>query len=444
MPDSRPPAAPNSPAPVPGGLPAGAREILVVQEDHNLMAAWTRALTAAGFRVHGNETIDEALEEIMNEVDWIGMIVDVGFRGPEALSFLQKLPAIERDVPVLAIGWEASVAKAPLARQYAWFRFMSAPAQPASIAAAANTMPPPVPRVPKGKDATRNLIVHRPEGILRPLDPVKRSDMLPSALRDKEDAEKAQHDEKVAHELARAQEIQKRLLPSSFPQPPGWEIAGQYLPAEHVGGDYYDVITLPDGRIAMLVADVSGKGISAAMVMVMARTVFHSVAPGSRTARDLVIAAGDRIANDLPGGIFVSLVAAILDPVTAEVSVVNCGHMPPMQWSVFDGQPFVSQIDVSGGAIGLVKGSLFARTLRDATVVLQPGESLTFYTDGVNEAMDEKNEEFGDKRLHKAVKKNGHEPAEELVQSIVDSVLYHRGDAPASDDLTVLVVRRVE
>jgi len=176
---------------------------------------------------------------------------------------------------------------------------------------------------------------------------------------------------------------------------------------------------------------------------VMARTVFHATAPHAQNAKKLVMNAAASIARDLPGGIFLSLAGGILDPKTGEISIVNAGHMPPKHWSMMDGKPMVTDIDVSGGAIGLVKGPLLERTLKDATFVLQPDEQLVFYTDGVNEAMDIRNDEYGDKKLHLAVKKYGGSTAVEMAQGILDSVLYHRGDAPASDDITILVVRRI-
>lgn len=426
----------------PGASPGTPREVILVEEDDSVRAVWTAELRDAGFAPWQRTSVEAALETILDPRPWWAMVIDHAFRGPEATLFLDRLKAEPRPVPVILAAWDENVARAPRVVSYPWIRVLKHPVHPRAILAALNAAPPP----PAGSDSQRtsrkSLIVHQPSGILKPHEKLERSAILPGAAREPEPAPPPPRDAKMAHEMDRAREIQSRLLPSSLPQPAGYEIAGQYLPAEDVGGDYYDVITLPDGRIAMLVADVSGKGISAAMVMVMARTVFHSVAPGCTSARQLVIAAADRIARDLPGGIFISLVAAVLQPETGEISVVNCGHMPPLHWSLFDGKPFVMTLDVSGGAIGLVKGAIFERTLRDATLVLGPGEQLVFYTDGVNEAMDEKNEEYGDKKLLKMLKTNGEAPAADLVQSLVDSVLYHRGDAAASDDITVLAVRR--
>ena len=181
------------------------------------------------------------------------------------------------------------------------------------------------------------------------------------------------------------------------------------------------------------------EGISAAMVMVMARTVpfrrarLHDRAAARPRRRP------DR--RDLPGGIFI--------PSSPPFSKARHGRdlrrelRPHAAAALVPLRRKAVRHDArrSGGAIGLVKGAIFERTLRDATLV-PAGEQLVFFTDGVNEAMDEKNEEYGDKKLLKMLKTNGEAPAADLVQSLVDSVLYHRGDAPASDDITVLAVRR--
>ncbi|MCE9581664.1 MAG: SpoIIE family protein phosphatase [Planctomycetes bacterium] len=427
-----------------------ATDVLLVQEDADLRASWASALRHAGYVPEPVDSVEAMFEALLDYRHWRAIVVDLGFRGAEATVFLNRLRAEGHPIPLVLTAWDESVSLAKPAKAYPGLAFAPAPVQPRELAAAISALPAPPPK--KVVRPSSGLIsVNRVDGIVQAADSGRLKDtLLPHAAAARAEAERdaaeaasaPKTDTRISHEMERAREIQSRLLPTEIPQPKGFEIAAQYLPAEHVGGDYYDVITLPDGRIAMLVADVSGKGISAAMVMVMARTVFHSVAPGAADARQLVTLAADRIAKDLPGGIFISLACGLLDPATGTVSVVNAGHLPPLHWSILERTPFVSTLDVAGGAIGLVKGALFQRTLRDASVTLEPGEQLVFFTDGVNEAMDEKNEEYGDKRLHKAVKANGCLSAADLAQGIVDSVLYYRGDAPASDDITVLVVKR--
>ncbi|MCC6742015.1 MAG: SpoIIE family protein phosphatase [Planctomycetia bacterium] len=428
------------------------RDILLVQEDPDVRTAWSSAVKIAGFTPHVLESVEGLFEALLDERAWRGVVVDLGFRGADAMAFLDNLTAMGHTMPVVVTAWEEGVATSKHARAYPAFRFHPAPLQPRELVTAIRQFPAPQIQKPKNMSDSQVIrIHHQREGILKKETNRDKGTLLPQAAAERAEREKAEaeaarapvRDEKMEREMERAREIQARLLPESIPHPDGFEIAAQYIPAEHVGGDYYDVIQLPDGRVAMLVADVSGKGISAAMVMVMARTVFHAVAPFAPNARQLVVQAAASIARDLPGGIFLSLACGVLDPASGEISVVNAGHMPPKHWTILESKPVVCDLDVSGGAIGLVKGALFERTLKDITITLQPDEQLVFYTDGVNEAMNEANEEFGDKSLHLSVKKNGGSTAEEMAQGILDAVLYHRGDAPASDDITILVVRRI-
>ena len=382
------------------------RRIVMMQEDESLVSEWGTALTKAGFEVVPVSTPAAMMEKLADKSYWSGLVADAGFRGPEGVKFLADIAATgRRPVPVVLLSWDESLKDAKPVAKYPVLRFLVQPAEPPIIAAALDE-------------------IALPPRIARPT------------------AAELESNPKLAHELKRAREIQMRLLPSVLPQPPGFEIAARYLPAENVSGDYYDVIPLPNGRVGLLVADVAGKGVSAAMIMVMARTVFHAVAPECFTPRNTVLRAGERISEDLPLGVFLTLVYAVLDPESGLVSIVNCGHTESLLWTKFDGMSIVQTVEASGAAMGLVRGATFERSLKTCDVTLAPGEQLILYTDGVNEAMSESQEEFGDKRLFKAIKAGGPTPAERMVERIVEAVLAHRGAAPASDDLTLLVVRR--
>lgn len=255
--------------------------------------------------------------------------------------------------------------------------------------------------------------------------------------------EPVESDPMLASELDRARAVQSRLLPSQIPAVPGFDIAARYLPATHVGGDYYDVFPLPGGRLGFIVADVSGKSISAAMIMVMARTVFHAVAPAASSAKAAVVEAARLISPDLPAGTFLTVIYAILDPARATVTIVNCGHNPPLLRTTLGSLPVVETVLVSGAAMGFLRGGAFERTLSERVIPLRPCDHLLLHTDGVNEAMNVNSVEFGDRQLFKAVMRGGGKDADGMVQEIVNAVLHHRGIAPASDDLTVLDVWRL-
>ena len=450
------PLSPAKPSPA-----TDLRNILVVQDDPDVRTAWASALKSAGFVPRVMDSIDGLWKALLEDRVWRGLVVDLGFLGWQDTEFLDRLRTSGHPIPTLLTAWDPELAKSKSALAYPLLAFRPAPLHPRDLIAAVRALP--APKTSPAKSGTRGISRRHEETVPRasaakaPDPAIARAEARAAAAEARaaaaearaEEAEaraeaaEALRNEALAHEMERAREIQARLLPETMPNPDRYEIAARYIPAAHVGGDYYDVIELPDGRVAILVADVSGKGISSAMVMVMARTVFHAVAPSAPNAKALVVEAAGRIARVLPGGIFMSLAAAILDPKTGEISVVNAGHLPPKHWSVMDGLPIVSDLEVSGGAIGLVKGVNFERALHDFTITLQQDEQLVLYTDGVNEAMDEMNEEFGDRNLRLAVGKSGGSTAEEMALGILDSVLYHRGLAPASDDLTILVVRRI-
>lgn len=389
---------------------ADQRPLLVVQHDADMRAAWLSVLKSAGYTPHAVEDVDEMWKPLASRRGWRGLVVDLGFLDWRATEFLDDLRKQKILLPVLLTAVDPELGKTKPCQSYPGLVFRRGPLHPRDLIA-----------------AVRSLQISKAPAAKAP--PPKDEGLTPAQL--------------LEHELKQAREIQARLLPEKMPSPEGYEIAAQYVPASHVGGDYYDAIALADGRVAILVADVAGKGVAAAIVMAIVRTVFHAVAPQVPDARRLVVEAAEMITRVLPGGIFVSLAGAVLNPRTNEINVVNAGHLPPKHWAVMDGLPIVSDLDVHGGAIGLVKGSSFERSLKDFTITLQQDEQLVFYTDGVNEAMDEKDEEFGDKNLRVAVKKHGGQSAETMAQGILDSVLVHRGRAPASDDITILAVRRI-
>lgn len=390
--------------------------ILLVQEDAGVRAAWSSALKSAGFSPQAVNSVDDIWRPLRDNPGWRGVVVDLGFLDWTETEFLDRMRKEGFLLPLLLTAWDPELAKAKASLAYPGLAFRPSPLQPRDLIAAVRAFPAPVPKVAAKRASVAPKVAPHPE---------------------------LTRDQLFELEMRQAREIQAGLLPDKMPTPEGYEISAQYIPAALVGGDYYDAIALADGRVAILVADVAGKGIAAAMVMAIVRTVFHAVAPRVPDAKALVVESAEMISRVLPAGIFVSLAGAVLNPKTNQINVVNAGHLPPKHWSVMDGMPMVSDLDVSGGAIGLVKGAQLERSLKDFTITLQQDEQLVFYTDGVNEAMDAKNEEFGDKNLRVAVRKHGGSSAHNMTLGILDSVLFHRGQAPASDDITILAVRRI-
>lgn len=384
------------------------RRVLVMQEDPPLREEWCAALRQGGFEPQGADSPPAAIQFLGDGSQWSSLVADAGFRGADGVRFLDDVARTGRKpVPVVLLGWDEALRDAPAVTKYPNLRFITQPTDAPLITGVVGE-------------------VALPPELERPT------------------VEMVEKDPTLASELERARTIQAKLMPTTMPEVPGFEIAAKYMPAQTVGGDYFDIIPLPDGRVGFIIADVSGKGISGAMIMVMARTVFHAVAPTATSVKDAVLQANERLAPDLPAGVFLTLAYAVLDPKDSVVRVVSCGHNPPLLLAKFDDSSIVQTIDVAGGAMGLVRGVALERTLKECVVNLQDGEQLLFHTDGVNEAMDIADVEFGDKKLFKAMKRAFGKSAEGMTEEIVNAVLHHRGEAPASDDLTVLVVRKKE
>jgi sigma-B regulation protein RsbU (phosphoserine phosphatase) len=239
----------------------------------------------------------------------------------------------------------------------------------------------------------------------------------------------------------RAREIQQRLVPREIPPAPGWESAFGYKPAGDVGGDYLDAFPLDADRIGFVAGDVSGKGFSAALVMVMVRSAFRLSAPGYSSCRDAVAAVNRLVRGDIKKGMFVSVVYGCLHVPTGKVHVVNCGHNPPVVVDA-SGAP-ARMLAGSGMPLGVADPARFDPTLKEEPVELGPGGRVIFYTDGVVEAMNAREQEFGEAAFLDLVTRGAADPPARLVDAVLLALAAHRGAAPQSDDITLLDLRRL-
>lgn len=248
----------------------------------------------------------------------------------------------------------------------------------------------------------------------------------------------AEHAKKLLdRELERAAEIQRRLLPAKAPDVEGFDLAGYNAPCRTVGGDYYDFLRYPDQQIGLFIADVSGKGMPAALLMssLQARIQVLFQEPG-RLAEQ--VSRLNRItAANCPGNCFITLFTAILDPTTGRMEYCNAGHNPPLLIHKSDE---VEQL----GASGLVVGIMADATYEERTCVLAPGDVLLLFSDGLTEASNpDSGEEFGEERLITLLKKERDQPSAKLIESIKAEVSSFTGGAAAADDITVAVARRL-
>lgn len=239
-------------------------------------------------------------------------------------------------------------------------------------------------------------------------------------------------------ELEVAQEIQLSFLPKTLPEVPGWEFAAFYQAARQIGGDFYDVFELPGEpkRLGLVIADVVGKGVPAALFMALCRTLIHTVALAGHQPSVTLDRASAQILEENRSGQFVTAYYAMLDPHSGRLTYTNAGHNPPLWVQGDTGQ--VCELAVPG----IVLGALAEIELADREIDVAPGDLLILYTDGVTESVDSGRRQFGVERLQAVVGGHAGASAQEVLESVVNAVKAHRGDVPPADDLTLLVVKR--
>jgi serine phosphatase RsbU (regulator of sigma subunit) len=243
--------------------------------------------------------------------------------------------------------------------------------------------------------------------------------------------------ELIERDMMLARRIQRQFLPRELPRVPGYSVAIDYTPAMSIGGDLYDFMPLGDGLVGIAVGDVSGKGISAALYAAKLGSDLRHVAAGLTGAKTILERFNAQLAGTDTEGMFATLVLAAIDTRTHMVSVANAGHTLPIVRAA-DGR--VSEIG-SGGKLPL--GLAATATFDVVTHQLEPGESITFYTDGVSEGLNEKKELFGEDRLRQAVAGAGGS-ADDCVRGVMAALKTFVAGAPQSDDITIVCCRRDE
>lgn len=240
--------------------------------------------------------------------------------------------------------------------------------------------------------------------------------------------------DRMQRELALGKEIQKRLLPEPPRGVPGTEIAATSVACFEVSGDSFDFLELPSGDLGLAIADVSGKGVAAALVMSSLQAALRVAAPlDERPVR--LAARLDALIRDLAGGRkYVTLFFGFYSPATGRLRYVNAGHNPPLV--LRDGG--VSTLASTGVPIGLVP----APAWREAEVVLEPGASLVLFTDGLTEATSPEDEEFGNERFQALASSLAGRPATELIAGLLEGVTAFEAGSPPADDKTLVIVRR--
>ncbi len=248
---------------------------------------------------------------------------------------------------------------------------------------------------------------------------------------------------RIREELGMARDIQARLLPEAMPKLPGYDICGRSVPAKEIGGDYFDFIALPGDRLAFCIGDVSGKGLPAALLMANLQAAVRGQTPRGRGCAENLRQVNALLFHNTAPEKFASLFYGILDGQAHRLCFGNAGHNPPLLASA-DGR--VRRLGDGGLLLGCLEESCFD----EETVALEPGDLLLAFSDGISEALDEEDREFGEPRLDEWLRAAagraaaaGAEPmAAGLVDGILAEVRRHAGRAPQYDDMTLVVIRR--
>ncbi|MEX1009903.1 MAG: SpoIIE family protein phosphatase [Chthoniobacterales bacterium] len=242
-------------------------------------------------------------------------------------------------------------------------------------------------------------------------------------------------------DLETAREIQSILLPAASPEIAGYEVAGLNIPARHVSGDYFDYLRIDEHRWGLAIADVSGKGIPAALITGMCRSLLRGAAEGRTSAAEVLRAVNRRLYPDIKQDMFVSMLYLLVDTRTSDVTVARAGHDPPLLYRAAGRE--VIPLRPPGMAVGIDSGDVFDRVLIDEIVTLAPGDGILLYTDGATEALDAHDSEFGLARLTQAVQANAPKGAAATVSNIAAELREFAGDAAQYDDITLISIRKL-
>jgi len=246
-------------------------------------------------------------------------------------------------------------------------------------------------------------------------------------------AAEVQERERIEQELQVARQIQQELLPESVPKLDGWPIATHYGPAREVGGDFYDFLKLEDGRLGLVVGDATGHGMPAALVMATTRGMLRAVVQSLDSPGEVLARVNEALAADIPPSTFVTCLYGILDPESGRFLYANAGHNLPCRRH----NDQADELRARGMPLGLMPGSAY----EEKETVLEVGDSVLFYSDGLVEAHDPNGEMFGFPRLRRLVAEHAEEGP--LVNFLMEELYSFTGEGwEQEDDITLVTLRR--
>lgn len=242
------------------------------------------------------------------------------------------------------------------------------------------------------------------------------------------------------HDLQIARDIQKILLPADAPDLPGYELRGMNLPARTLSGDYFDYLPVDGDHIGIAIADVSGKGVPASLIMAMCRSALRSHAPGERSPSAVLHRVNRQLYPDMKEDMFISMAYVVLNMRSGSALLARAGHDAPLFYKA--GEHRAERLNPKGMAVGIDSGGVFDRSCKDFAFHFERGDVLLLYTDGLTEALDASGNEFGVERVIGKVLEGSRVGAGEILQSLSRSVREFSEGRPQHDDITLLAVRK--
>ncbi|MCP4397637.1 MAG: SpoIIE family protein phosphatase [bacterium] len=243
--------------------------------------------------------------------------------------------------------------------------------------------------------------------------------------------------ERIVKELEIAKDIQQSLLPESTPEIEGAELAAKSIPAKEVGGDFYDFIPISEDQLGLVMADVSGKGVPAALFMALSRALMRANSLHDPEVAQAVIQTNHLILECTSSGLFVTLFYAIIDVKQRKLRYISAGHNPPFLHKRSSGEVLMLEAD------GIALGAIDEIELEEKELSVEEGDVLVLYTDGVTESINSQEEEFGEERLEQLIQDHHTQSARDLMQTIEERVMAFAGDEPQFDDFTLMVLKIV-
>ena len=250
----------------------------------------------------------------------------------------------------------------------------------------------------------------------------------------------ANEKKRLDHDLEIARDIQRILLPSEAPAINGFQISGINVPARQVSGDYFDYIHVDQERLGVAIADVSGKGVPASLIMAICRSVLRAEAARNPSPADVLRKVNRQLYPDIKEDMFISMAYLVLDHQHHGVTLARAGHDAPL-WYQRQSQT-VTPVKSPGMVVGIDSGSVFDRVTVDFAVPLERNDCLVLYTDGVTETLNSEEDEYGVDRMMQSVRASANDGAQAIVKRIIEDVREFTGSVPQNDDITVIAIRK--